>query len=251
VKPREILAKRDHRQWPLPEFPWIMSQVWHDLLFAHWPIPVEQMRPLVPKQLPLDTFDGRCWLGIAPFHMSGVRPRGMPSLPWISALPELNVRTYVTLEDKPGVYFFSLDAATRSAVWAARTFYSLPYFFAKMRAEVAGDEVVYSSVRESGLAVFRSRYCAISPVRLRDKGGLDHWLTERYCLYTVRRGQIVRAEIHHLPWPLQDAAAEIQENTMALAAGLTLPDVPPLLHFARKLEVLIWPPRTLQHKHQQ
>jgi uncharacterized protein len=228
-----------------------MSQVWHDLLFAHWPISFEQMRPLVPQSLPLDTFDGQCWLGIAPFHMSGVRARGTPSIPGLSALPELNVRTYVTLENKPGVYFFSLDAASRAAVWAARTFYSLPYFFAKMRAEVSDSEIKYSSLRRSGHASFKGRYGPTGPVRLRQPGSLDHWLTERYCLYTVRRDRVVRAQIHHLPWPLQDAAAEFHENTMALAAGLTLPDVRPLLHFARVLHVLIWPPEVLEHNKQQ
>jgi uncharacterized protein len=251
VNTREILEQREHRPWPLPETPWIMEQVWHDLLFAHWPIPFEQIRPLVPACLPLDTFDGKCWLGIAPFHMSGVRARGFPPLPWASAFPELNVRTYVTLQGKPGVYFFSLDAGSRAAVWAARTFYSLPYFSANMRVEVTGKEVQYFSTRHMQPAKFRSRYRATGPVRPRGRGSLEHWLTERYCLYTVRRGQAVRAEIHHQPWPLQDAAVEIQENTVASAAGLTLPSIAPVLQFARRLEVLIWPLQIVRHGQQQ
>lgn len=218
-----------------------MFQTWHDLLFAHWPIPLEALRPLVPHQLPLDTFDGKCWLGIAPFHMSGVRARGVPPLPGLSRFPEVNVRTYCTLDGKPGVFFFSLDAANRPAVWAARSFYHLPYFFARMEAQVAGDDVSYFSRRLNGEAELQARYRPIAPVQLRRPGTLEHWLTERYCLYAVADERVYRAEIHHLPWPLQDAHAEFEKNTMAAAAGLSLPPVEPLLHFAKQLQVLIWP----------
>jgi len=250
VNPREILAVNNHRPWPLPKSPWIMSQVWHDLLFAHWPILFEELRPLVPASLPLDTFGGSCWLGIAPFHMSGVRLRGLPKLPGLSAFPELNVRTYVVIDEKPGVYFFSLDAASRSAVWAARTVYSLPYYSAKMQVKVAGDKIDYLSVRRNGAASFRGRYGPIAPVSLREHGTLEHWLTERYCLYTVRGQHAFRADVHHVPWPLQNAAADISENTMARSAGLTLPQIPPLLHFARRLEVLIWPLKRVRQEQQ-
>ena len=218
-----------------------MFQTWHDLLFAHWPIPLEALRPLVPHQLPLDTFDGKCWLGIAPFHMSGVRARGVPPLPGLSRFPEVNVRTYCTLDGQPGVFFFSLDAANRPAVWAARSFYHLPYFFARMEAQVAGDDVSYFSRRLNGEAELQARYRPIAPVQLRRPGTLEHWLTERYCLYAVADERVYRAEIHHLPWPLQDAHAEFEKNTMAAAAGLSLPPVEPLLHFAKQLQVLIWP----------
>jgi uncharacterized protein len=218
-----------------------MVQTWHDLLFAHWPIAPEVLRPRVPPELPLDTFDGKCWLGIAPFHMSGVRPRGFPPLPGLSRFPELNVRTYTTLEGKPGVFFFSLDAANLPAVWAARLFYHLPYFPARMKVEIAGDEVSYSSRRVTGRAELQARYRPIAPVQLRQPGTLEHWLTERYCLYTVASSRVYRADIHHLPWPLQDAEADIQKNTMAEAAGVALPCAQPLPHFAEQLQVLIWP----------
>src|SRR4029434_453282 len=133
----QALRSTSHRPWPLPRGPWIMAQTWHDLLFAHWPIPPEIMRALVPPQLTLDLFDGQCWLGIVPFWMSGVRGRGLPAIPGLSRFPELNVRTYVTLGKKPGVYFFSLDAANIPAVCAARTFYHLPYFYASMKTAAA------------------------------------------------------------------------------------------------------------------
>lgn len=218
-----------------------MVQVWHDLLFAHWPIPSEVMRQHVPAELQLDTFDGRAWIGIVPFHMSNVRPRWAPALPGLSRFPELNVRTYVTLDNKPGIYFFSLDAGNWPAVWAARAFYHLPYFHARMRVEVTGDTVSYSSRRGKGSADLNATFQATAPVKIREAGSLEYWLTERYCLYTVYGGSVFRGEIHHLPWPLQDAAAEFRTNTMAHAANINLPEEKPLLHFSKRQEVLIWP----------
>jgi uncharacterized protein YqjF (DUF2071 family) len=120
-----LLQSITHRPWPLPSSPWVMQQVWHDLLFAHWPLPHDLLRPLIPAQLELDRFDGQCWVGVVPFRMSGIRGRGMPALPGLSRFPELNVRTYVTHGGKSGVYFFSLDAANLPAVWVARKFYHL------------------------------------------------------------------------------------------------------------------------------
>ncbi len=230
-----------HRPWPLPGGSWIMQQTWNDLLFAHWPVSAELLRSLVPKQLSLDTFAGECWVAVAPFHMSGIRARFAPPIPGASALPELNVRTYVTYGGKAGVYFFSLDAGSRLAVWAARATYKLPYFFADMEVTPSGPWINYRSSRTADKAIFRGRYRPADAVQIRAGGSIEHWLTERYCLYTVSRDCVYRSEIHHPPWPLQDAKAEIAENSMAAAAGICLPATPPLLHFAKQIDVLIWP----------
>jgi uncharacterized protein YqjF (DUF2071 family) len=226
-----------HRPWALPSAPWVMTQTWHDLLFAHWPLSAEKMRPLVPAQLALDTFDGQCWAGVIPFHMSAIRGRGLPSLPSLSRFSELNVRTYVTYGGKPGVYFFSLDAANLPAVWAARRFYHLPYFHAAMSSKEHGGTIHYDSRRYRGSAEYRGKYRPTAEILRREKGSIERWLTERYCLYTIYEDQIYRGEIHHQPWPLQDAEAEFEINTVAAAAGILLPNTPPLLHFARRLEV--------------
>jgi uncharacterized protein len=223
-----------------------MAQTWHDLLFAHWPVDAGALRQLVPLELSLDTFEGRYWVGIAPFHMSHIHARGLPPLPGLSRFPELNVRTYVTVGDKPGVYFFSLDAAHCPAVWAARRFYCLPYFHARMSVVVRESWINYESRRYAGEAQFRGRYRPISEIRFREKGSVENWLTERYCLYTTKGSRVYRAEIHHQQWPLQDAEAEIEVNSMVSAAGITLPQSPPLLHFARRLDVLIWGLRELK-----
>ncbi len=218
-----------------------MHQTWHDLLFMHWQIDPGVLRRLIPRELPLDTYDGMGWVAVAPFHMSNIRAHGLPALPGLSRFPELNVRTYVTMEGKPGVFFFSLDAANAPAVWAARTFYRLPYFRAEMSATAESDWIRYSSRRKGTNAEFHTRYRPTSDVELRPRGTFANWATERYCLYTVFEGKVFRAEIHHQQWPLQNAEAAVEVNTMAEAAGISLPATPPLLHFSRRLDVLIWP----------
>lgn len=222
-----------------------MEQTWNDLLFAHWPVPPETLRPLIPAALPLDTFNGQSWVAVTPFHMTGVRPRFVLPLPGVSAFPELNVRTYVTCGGKPGVFFFSLDAGSGLAAWAARATYRLPYFHAHMRVAERDGWFHYDAERDKSAenedAQFRGKYRPIAPVQLRKPGNLEHWLSERYCLYSVIGNSVYRAEIHHQQWSLQDAEAEISVNTMAEAAGVQLPRIQPLTHYSKRLQVLVWP----------
>jgi uncharacterized protein YqjF (DUF2071 family) len=226
-----------------------MRQRWEDLLFAHWPCSPGALRPVVPEALEIDTYDGTGWLGVVPFRMSGVRPRGLPPIPAAHAFPELNVRTYVRHGGKAGVWFFSLDAASSFAVAVARLWYHLPYFRADMRVAARGDAVRYSSARThagAGEATFDAQYGPTGPVERAAPGTLAHWLTERYCLYASGGGRLWRGDIHHAPWPLQPAHATISLNTMAHAAGIHLPDTAPLLHFARRLDVRVWAPGRVQ-----
>ncbi len=230
-----------------------MAQSWIDLLFAHWPITIETMRSLVPPELELDTFDGRAWIGVVPFRMADVRPRWIPPMPWISAFPELNVRTYVHSRDpqnpKPGVYFFSLEAANPLAVWIARTTFKLPYFNATMSCLDDGKQIHYRSERthrNAPPARFVANYRPTGEPYLAQPGTLEHWLTERYSLYTVDSERAYIGEIHHLPWPLQPAEAEIEVNQMAAASSIELPNEKPLLHFVRRLDVAVWQLRRLR-----
>lgn len=217
-----------------------MQQTWNDLLFAHWPLDPRIMRPLVPSALALDTFNAQCWLAVTPFHMSGIRARCLPRLPGLSAFPELNVRTYVTHGGKPGVYFFSLDAGSRIAAWVARKSYHLPYFHSRMSSVHQDGWIHYHSVRGPA-AEFKGKFRPIAPIQFRNPGTIEHWLTERYCLYTTHKNSIYRAEIHHQPWPLHNAECEFSVNSMPASAGIQLPTLQPLLHFAERLQVLIWP----------
>ena len=241
-----ILKEVAHRPWPVPDEPWIMTQTWNDLLFAHWPVDAQMLRKAVPPGLELDLYEGQAWVGIVPFHMTNVAPRGVPALPWVSAFPELNVRTYVRVGAKPGVYFFSLDAANPLAVGVARTMFDLPYYSAAMDVAVNAEGVRYTSKRattDGVRAAFTAQYRPIGPAYTAQPGSLDYFLTERYCLYTVNEAfELRRLEIHHPPWPLQAAAATIEVNSMADAAGIRLPSMAPLLHFAKRQDMVAWAP---------
>ena len=235
----------------MPDEPWIMTQSWHDLLFAHWPVDGAALTRLLPPALALDRYDRQAWVGVVPFRMTNVAPRGVPALPLVSAFNELNVRTYVTVDGKPGVYFFSLDADNALAVAAAKTLFGLPYFQAAMRVEASPGEVRYRSHREgsaSGVAAtFAGRYRPVGSVIEPRLGTLEHFLTERYCLYTVdEEGRPRRLEIHHAPWLLQEAEAVIETNTMAEAAAIRLAAVAPLLHFARRQDMVAFAPHTVR-----
>ena len=240
----QVLGTTSHRPWALPDGPWIMTQSWHDLLFAHWPVDVGELRAAVPPGFELDLFDGRAYIGVIPFHMTNVAPRGLPSVPFVSAFNELNVRTYVTVGGRPGIYFFSLDADSTMAVTVARTIFHLPYFSASMTVKVAGDRVGYRSRRTSGegRAELACEYNPVGPAYTADPGTLDWFLTERYCLYTLdSSNHACRLEIHHQQWPLQRAEARFDVNTMAEAAGLRLASMAPVLHFAKRQDMVAWP----------
>jgi hypothetical protein len=244
-----ILFATSHRPWPPPATPWVMAQRWNDLLFLHYALAPGVLRPLVPEVLTLDTHEQRAWVSITPFFLDHLRPHGSPRFPVVSRFPELNVRTYVTYEGKPGVYFFSLDAGNLSAVWGARVFYRLPYWKASMKIKGRGKDLIeYTSKREHGPkpAVFCGSYGPTSSARLAVPGSIECFLTERYCLYAFNRGRLYRGEIHHLPWSLQNVEYEIEENTMAAAAGITLADKPDLANFSRELKVLVWAPERLR-----
>ncbi len=230
--------------------PWVFRMRWTDLLFAHWPLAPEILRPLVPAGLDLDTFEGQAWIGIVPFRMEDVAPRFLPAPPGPGAFPELNVRTYVRRRGRTGVWFLSLDAASRLAVEGARAAFHLPYFRANMSAGQDGSWVDYRSKRvdpRGPAAAFEGRYRPTGPVDLALDGSLAAFLTDRRGLYaTNSAGRISWTAIRHAPWPLQPAEAEISRNTMAEAHGIELPTSPPLLYYSRRLDVQAWWPRRVR-----
>ena len=234
-----------HRPWPLPRDPWIGSQTWHDLAFLHWRIEPSRIAHLVPRALTVEQFDGSAWIAVTPFWMSGVTLRGVPPLPGLSTFPELNVRTYVRHGAKAGIWFFSLDAANRLAVWAARLVYRLNYVHAEMHVKQTASRIDYSSRRDSGHE-FLASYGPTGAVAHPAPGTLEHFLTERYCLYAqLGSDKLHSAEIHHVRWPLQPAEVELRRNDMTTVNGIVI-DGPPLAHFAKRLDVAIWPLRVVR-----
>jgi len=238
-----ILADRGHRPWPLPRGPWMMFQSWQTLLFAHWRLEPEALRGLVPSQLDLDLRDGAAWVGVTPFRLSGLRLRMLPPAPGASEFPELNLRTYVRGGGRPGVFFFSLDAGSRLAVAGARTFFRLPYRVAKMDIKKTDGWTRFSSRRPDGAASFTARYRPAGAVHPPEPHSLEAFLTERYALFTVlRNSKVLRADIHHRPWPLQPAEGEVSAVDLSAAEGVPLPGGDPILHFSERQDTLVWPP---------
>ncbi len=245
--PAVVLRTTAHRPTPLPQRPWAMQQRWNDLLFAHWPIPASAVEPTLPSGLVADTFDGQAWLGVVPFGMDRIRIHGLPSVPGARAFPELNLRTYVRERgsNRTGVYFYSLDASNPLAVAIARSVFHLPYFWAQMGLSYGSEpgrsrEVRYRSRRllAPHPARFQARYRGLGAMA---QGPLEHFLTARYSLFTAGGGgQLLRGDIHHLPWPLERAEAEFEQNDLPAAHGFTLPDRAPVLHYSRELMVYVW-----------
>ena len=252
----DILSTVAHRPYPLPAGPWRMTQRWNDLLFAHWPIAADAMARLLPPGLEVDTFDDYAWVGVVPFWMDQVRIRAIGQrsivIPSTGEFSELNLRTYVRsrLTGLRGVFFFSLDAASALAVLGARAIFHLPYFLASMQRGNDPDGAIhYRSLRifPSRGVRFEARYRSLDPTLAPGAPGtLAHFLTERYCLFIPHAGRVLVGDIHHLPWPLEPAEAEILRDELPAAYGILLPNRPPVLYFARVLQVFLWPLREEQ-----
>jgi len=243
--PHPALLEVAHRPWPIPPQRWTWRQTWRDLLFAHWRVPAARLRALIPDALELEERDGSAWIGVVPFRMTGVMLRPLPDMPGLSAFPELNVRTYVRHGDRSGVWFFSLDATNPVAVWAARRWFDLPYYRAAIEITEQDSRFHYDARRSGTETGLRLRYRPTGEPYRATEGTLEHWLTERYCLFAANTdGRLSITEVHHAPWPLQPAWAEIEHNTMTAPLDVDL-EGPPLLHFARRLDVVVWSPEPL------
>jgi len=227
-----------------PEGQPIMHQDWGKLHFLHWRINEDLLRPHIPEALEIDTFGGSAWIAITPFTMWDVRafPPLLPALPGLSAMHELNVRTYVHLDGVPGVWFFSLDTDSSIAAVAARTFFYLPYFTAEIDLEeVAGVISCDLSREDEPSAEFTATFRPGKKLPPSQPGSKEFFLSERYVLYSENEGELYRAQIHHQPWPLQQSTLESFSSSMIEAVGIPTPKTQPLVHYAEEVNVDIWP----------
>lgn len=246
---QQFQLRTSYRPKPLPVGRWTLTQRWNDLLFAHWPVPAAKITALLPDWLEVDTFQGSAWLGVVPFWLDRIKIRGVPPVPGMRSFPDLNLRTYVRdqFTHTPGIYCFSLDASNLLAVMAARSFYNLPYYWANMRLEQRSERefTFYSRRRLSNTeVVFNARYRGLGPSRRlaeSRRGSFEYFVTERNCLFsTDRTGRPIRNNLHYVPWPLEEAEAEIERNDLAASIGLSLPKTDPVLHYSRRLAVYVW-----------
>lgn len=221
--------------------PWIMKQTWSDVLFAHYPVQRKVLEKMVPRKLTLDTYNETAWVSIVPYLTSSMHLRGVPPIPGMASFPGFNIRTYVTMNGKPGVYFFKLTAANFLAAYTAKTFFCLPYAYMKMDYKKVKDLIVFESEKKSGLQLL-CNYKSSSNPSPTEKGSLEEWLVERYCLYTVnKKGTPLRADILHEPWVLEKAEAEFHRNTLLHSLNIVPEHEKPILHYARNAVVRFWP----------
>jgi uncharacterized protein YqjF (DUF2071 family) len=221
----------------------VMLQNWHHLLFMHWALPEEALRPLLPTGLSVDLYEGRAYVGLVAFTMTGVRPPGVPRFAPLTDFHEVNVRTYVRPSSgEPGIYFFSLDAANTLAVWGARVFYALPYYSATMKMGFEGVNppvISYSSARLWGgaPATCHLRYTPQGNIRRAEPQSLEHFLVERYTLYTARGRKLLSARVSHAPYPLQNAQVFSWQESLLAAGKIQRPPSRPLCHYSPGVSV--------------
>lgn len=221
----------------------LMHQQWGKLLFMHWRVKPGLLRPLIPPGLEIDIFEDSAWIAIVPFTMWDIRafPPFVPPVPGLSAMHELNVRTYVHWNGTPGVWFFSLDCNSSAAVFGARTFYYLPYYNAELTLEQSANTIDYASSRtDKPAAIFRATWNIGETLPTSEPDSLEFFLTERYCLFSEHKGHLYQSRIHHQPWPLQSATLDSHSSTMIDVLGIPEPKAPPFLHYAEELSVEIW-----------
>lgn len=246
---KNILHDTEHRTAPMPTIPWVMYQKWEDILVLHVSVEIEELAPFIPDQLTLDTYQGKAWISIFPFLIRDLRFRGLPKFPYVHHFLELNVRTYVTYNDIPGVYFFSLDAAKALPVLGARTV-TLPYFKARMKRTRDNGGIIYSSQRQFGSqAYFKGKYKVTSESREVEEGTIEHWLFERYRLYQTIGGTVWHIAIHHLPWTLAEVSVISDNEAINSLLQGNIEGVPTIAHYSHRLETLFWPLQKSKKKH--
>ncbi|MBW8348799.1 DUF2071 domain-containing protein [Bacillus sp. IITD106] len=238
----DVLQKTEHRPYPLPSKYWIMRQKWRDVLFMHLPIKPEKLQPYIPSAIEIDTFDGYAWLGVVVFKIDGIYPRGFPPVSIRPAFPEINLRTYVRCNDKPGIYFLSLDVDDWTSYTLAKRWLHVPYHPAKISIQKKKQSYQFESIRNrNNQIICKGSYTPLSGIYYPENMTLDHWLTERYCFFSNDiKSNIYCLDIHHTPWPLQKAVSDIYTNKLFSPFHFDLTDGTPIFHYSKGVDALVW-----------
>ena len=240
------LKETKHRPISIPKTPWLLTQVWNDMLFLHYQISPIHIRPYVPKSLELDLYEGKAWISIIPFKVTKMRARGLPHFPFLHTYLELNVRTYVKYKGTPGIYFFSLDANKLLAVLGAQMSLGLPYKKAEMSFLQDDNQFLFNSKRAGTEpdyqfdVLYERQKILYEPL----PDSLDYWLLERYCMYSILGNLVIRGDIHHDQWKVSMVHAEISANTMLdFLKEKTLDFSASHMHYSRRKRLLFYPPK--------
>ncbi len=230
----DILQSTAHRPWPIPSAKWQYYQEWNRVLFLHWEIPFDLLRNVVPKQLPLDSFDGKYYISLVAFTMEHIRPRYLPAVAFVSDFHEINIRTYIKIDNKEGVYFLSIEAGKALSAFVARKLSGLPY----RKTDMTRNHGIYTSTNHAQKFHFHTDYD--TGALLTSKTSLDKWLTERYCLYLEEDNHIYRYDIHHKEWEIKSASVR-QLTTQYTIDHIHLTNLPPnMIHYSDGVKVVAW-----------
>ena len=232
-----ILTNVSHRPWSLPTLNWSYSQEWNNVLFLHWQIPISKLSLLIPEELNIDTINGAAWVSLVAFKMQKIRPRNSPSISAISDFNEVNIRTYVSKDNKPGVYFLNIEAGKKLSAWIAKKVSGLPYEFANITRRQTLGSNTYSSVNKRKRFSFESAFEIGQSINKVSE--IDKWLTERYCLYQNISNRLYRYEVHHEKWPLYDIKLLNFKSDYRIGE-LILQAKPDLAHYSTGVKVLAW-----------
>ena len=238
----EIISQTGHRLRPLPKMPWLMALNEEHVLFMHWPLPVEQLRPLVPPKMEIDTYNGQAWLSLIPFRMGNLHLRDLPPVPGTSTVIQVGLRTYIHVNHEPAIYYLTLYADNLLYMWIARHLFQLPYHKAQMKFNQNDAGFHFECHDPASGAEFVGSYRPFGHSSPAKPGSLEYFLLERYTLFAQSpEGGLYRGEVHHLPWPVQSVEVKIERNTIPNTVGITLPQTDPLLHFSPGVHDIAWP----------
>lgn len=239
-----ILFHTSHRPWALPTGKWAYYQEWNRVLFMHWKVPAHELQALLPPGVELDLYDNQAWISLVPFTMNEIRPRRIPAFAPISNFHEINVRTYVTCNNKPGIYFLNIEASKYLSTRIARYLSGLPYEQAQMDRKFTHVGFGYGSVNKRKGFELSASFDVGEPIE--DKTALDLWLTERYCLYLNAKEILYRYDVHHRPWPLRRTDVySLKINYRIGNINLTTP--PDLAHYSEGVQVIAWKREKVNH----
>ena len=231
----------DHLPFPMPPRHYAISQEWRDLTFMHWKVEPSRLQPHLPTGLAIDLFEDEAYVGVIPFVMKNVRPRGLPAVPGISTFAEFNVRTYVVKDGQPGVFFLTLDAKSLVTCMHAPRAYGLAYRYAKAKVKRRGEAIAWRSRRSSDGAQLVGTSSPMGTEQVAQPHTLEHFLFERYCLYTEHKGCLRRAYVFHEPWVFHEGEVRLENNSLLESYGMGLEVlVPDLIHVSKGLPVKTW-----------
>jgi len=229
----QILEQKEHRSWNYPIEKWSYYQEWNNALFFHYEVDKNILQDLVPDDLEIDLINGKAWVSVVAFVMERIRPRFLPSVSSISNFGEINVRTYVIKDNKPGVYFLSIEAEKLMSAVLAKSLSGLPYEKSTIKRTKNSYQAQHSL---KGFSLSADYHIGME---IKHKNELDLFLTERYCLYLNKGNNLFRYEIQHIPWKLNQLELDYLQLDYKLG-NLILDSNPNFIHYSVGVQVVAW-----------